>query len=135
MTSIDRLTSDHARAVRELQRAKATAERLRKDVDRAEAKERDAHTAAKRAKPDHQAQAEAKANAATAEADKAHARYLVYARANVSPAHDKVLTAYLRVKDAERTGDTTTVTNIPHPGSVLFFQARNTPDGSHRIRP
>lgn len=121
MTNIDRLKNDHARAVRDLEREKARSERLRKDVDRAEAKERDAHAALKRAKPEHRAQAEAKAKAATAEADKVHARYMTHARAGVARAHDKVVAAYLRIKDA--VGVRGSVTNVALPGSVVGIQA------------
>lgn len=122
MTNIDRLKSEHARLVRDLEREQAKSARLRKDVDRAEAKEREAFAAAKRAKPANRAQAEAKKAAATAESDKVHARYMAHVRSDVSRAHDKVIAAYLRIKDAERSSNVT-VTNIAHPGSVVGVQA------------
>jgi hypothetical protein len=131
MTNIDRLKSDHARLVRDLEREKAKSERLRKDVDRAESKEKAAFAAVKRAKPEHRAQAEAKKKAATAESDRVHAIYMKHARGDVKRAHDKVIAAYLRLRAAQDAGGVTV--NIAHPGSVVGMQARNITGGSYRF--
>lgn len=122
MTNIDRLKNEHARLVRALKREQDKNARLLKDVDRAEAKERQAFAAVKRAKPEHRAQAEAKQRAATAESDRVHAIYMNHARGDVKRAWDKVMAAYLRIKQAEGAYGTT-VTNVAHPGSVVGIQA------------
>jgi hypothetical protein len=123
MTNLKKLHSDYDRLVRDLKREEAKSARLRTELDRAEAKERAAFTAAERAKPEHRAEAEAKQRAATAESDKVHTRYINHARGDVKRAHDKVIAAFLRIKDAEETSDVTV--NVAHPGASVAIQAAN----------
>lgn len=131
MTNIDRLKAEHTRLVSALKREEDKNARLRKDVDRAEAKEREAFAAVKRAKPEHRAQAEAKQRAATKESDRVHAIYMAHAHGDLDQAHDKVVRAFLRIKDAEKTSNVTV--NVAQPGSLVVIQARNITGGSYRF--
>ncbi|MGW2092075.1 hypothetical protein [Promicromonospora sukumoe] len=132
MTNIDRLKSDHARLVRDLEREQRKNKSLQQNVDRAEAKEREAFAAVKRAKPEQRAQAEAKQRAATAESDRVHAIYMNHANRDVKRAWDKVMAAFLRIKEAEGAYGTT-VNNVSAPGAVVGIQARNITGGNYRF--